>query len=324
MRNAGDLKPKALVSVIVPCFNAETYISDALRSAYCQEGVNLEVIVVDDGSTDRSAEIVEQEFSSARLVRIVNSGPSRARNIGTGLSSGEYIQYLDADDLLAPGKLKSQVEMLYASGADVAYGDWQKLVRGANDDYVHGEICTRKISNPEVELLTGDSWNMIASYLFRRAICERVGGWNEGLPIIQDVRFTLDCALLGARFVYCAGIMAYYRLDLSESVSRRDPIAFVRDCLRNAKEVQEWWESHGGINEGRSKALVSAYSYVARASFEKDSLTFEAAYDALEGLEPGYVPKHPRHLRAASKILGYRNAEMAAAWYRKARRLVGY
>lgn len=305
-----------LTSVIIPCFNAGPWIRQTLQSVITQGLDDMETIVIDDGSTDESANIIEKEFPFVHLIRTKNQGASKTRNLGTEVSKGGFIQYLDADDLLLPGKLKLQLEMLENSGADVAYGDWQKLVRGPDGKYVLAEEVRRKIQSPEIDLFT-DFWCPPAVYLFRRSIVEKVGGWKESLPIIQDARFSLDCALRGGKFVYCEGIMAYYRVHFSTSVSRKDPIGFIRDCLRNAIEIEEWWQGHGGINEERKKALLKVYGYIAKASFKKDRQTFEVAYRALNSLSPGYIPAGSRVLRLLSQLLGYRRAESIAFWYRR-------
>jgi len=213
------------------------------------------------------------------------------------------------------------LEALEKTGADVAYGDWQKLVKTLEGKYVKQDEVKRKLQNPEIGLFT-DFWCPPAAYLFRRSIVERVGGWNESLPIIQDARFALDCAFHGGRFAYCEGIMAYYRVHSAQSVSMRDPIGFTRDCLRNAIEIEMWWQEHGGIDEERRQALLKVYGYVAKASFVKDRLTFEGAYQALERLSPGYIPEGPKYLRLASQLLGYRRAEILALWYRRIKSLV--
>lgn len=309
------------VSVIIPCFNAERWIRETLQSVIGQGLNDIEIIVVDDGSTDSSARIVEDGFPSARLVKTGNQGASKARNIGTDSSSGEFIQYLDADDLLAPDKLKLQLGALKTSGADIAYGDWQKLVETGDGKFIKDGIVSRRIEDPEIELFTTDKWCPMAAYLFRRSIVGKAGGWNERLPVIQDVRFQIDCALSGARFVYCPGIMGYFRVQHKDSLSTRDPISFARDCLLNTNEVEEWWIEHGGIDAKRKAALIRAYEHVARSSFEKDAPTFNSAHNALRRLQPGYTPESSRRLWLASRLLGYRNAEKAALLYRNAKKL---
>jgi len=166
------------VSIIVPCFNARDWIVDTLTSVFDQGLEDLEIIVVGDGSDDGSADLVAREFPCVRLVRSDHAGASEARNLGTRLSSGDFIQYLDADDLLAPGKLERQVRALIENGADVAYGDWSELPTG--------RVVSRRIEgDPEIALFT-DFWCPPAAYLFRRDIVERVGGWRRDLPVIQD------------------------------------------------------------------------------------------------------------------------------------------
>jgi glycosyltransferase involved in cell wall biosynthesis len=309
------------VSVIIPCFNAEAYICETLASVVAQEREDLEIVVVDDGSTDQTAPIVEREFPSVRLIRSDNSGASAARNLGTSLARGAFLQYLDADDLLAAGKIERQLRTLADSGAHVAYGDWRRLVTGPGGGYIEGEVISRTLANTEIDLFT-DFWCPPAAYLFRRSIVDRTGGWNLGLPIIQDARFALDCALHGGTFVRCEGLMAYYRVHRSGSVSTRDPAGFARDCLHNAADVERWWELHGGISHERRRALVSVYGYVARASFERDRPTFDAAFSRLHRLAPGYVPSGPAHLRLASRAVGYRRAEQLALWYRRLKHAV--
>jgi glycosyltransferase involved in cell wall biosynthesis len=307
------------VSVIVPCFNAVAWIRDTLQSVVNQACENIEILAIDDGSTDSTGEVITREFPYVKLKSIANQGASRARNVGTAMASGQFIQYLDADDILAPGKLQTQLDALAATGADVAYGDWQKLESRGPGFEATEVISRRMIRHPELELF-GHFWCPPAAYLFRRSIVAAVGGWNERLPVIQDARFALDCALYGARFEYCAGVMAQYRLHTSGSLSRRSAIAFNRDIYRNAEEVELWWRDHGGISHERREALVDSLSYVARASYESDPSMFDAALADLERLSPGYMPEKPFHLRLVSKVLGYRHAERAATLYRRAKR----
>jgi glycosyltransferase involved in cell wall biosynthesis len=309
-----------LVSVVIPAFNARPWIGECLESVARQEPGELEAIVVDDGSTDGTTAVVEREFPMARIVRTEHAGASRARNVGTRLARGRFIQYVDADDALAPGKLGVQVKALVDSGADVAYGDWQPLLPESSGPGRYGAAVRRRLDVPEIDLFT-DFWAPPAAYLFRRSIVERVGGWDEGLPVIQDARFVLDCALRGGTFAYCPGVMAFYRVHPSGSLSRRDPVAFVRDLLRNAEQVEAWWRANGGLGQGRKEALLKVYARVSRASFEDDAGTFGAACRALERLQPGYVPPrpYPRRLRIAARILGYSRAELVAFWYRRAR-----
>lgn len=308
------------VSVIIPCFNAESWIRETLESVFQQKSQDLETIVVDDGSTDSSARLVEEEFPSVRLMRIGNGGPSRARNTGTKIASGEFIQYLDSDDLLAPDKIRVQLEALDASGADVAYGDWRDLIQQNEGVFCPGTVFQNRIEGEPEAVLLWPFWAPIMTYLFRRSFIEKVRGWNESMWIVEDVRFLLDCAMQGASFIYCPKLMGCYRRTSASLSNLRMP-QFAKRCLRNANHMQKQWLSHGGITEERKRALLGAYQQVARSSYRKDGATFELAYRALEGLCPGFVPKFPPHLRAVSRWIGYRNAEEAAYHYRRVKRI---
>lgn len=304
------------VSIVIPCFNAERWITETIESALSQELPDVEIVVIDDGSTDGSVDLIKRISPAINLICTENQGPSRARNLGTSVCNGELIQYLDADDILAPGKIKAQLRALAASNADVAYGDWQRLVPSAGGGYSPGEIVSRRLDDPEIDLFT-DFWCPPAAYLFTRTIVEKTGGWSESLPIIQDARFALDCALHGGGFVYCPGVMASYRMHGSGSVSTGDLVAFGRDVLSNAKEVEGWWSENGGIDQRRKAALLRVYAHVARGSYESDRETFWDAYSRLERISPGYVPEGPAKIALASRLVGYPRAEGMALVYRK-------
>jgi glycosyltransferase involved in cell wall biosynthesis len=117
---------RAKISVVIPCFNAEQYITAAVRSVLAQDWPNLEIVVVDDGSSDRSAELVRDTFPVVTLLRQANQGVAAARNNGITRAQGDWIAFLDADDIWLPGKLHAQWEMLSATpSARMSYTAWQ-------------------------------------------------------------------------------------------------------------------------------------------------------------------------------------------------------
>lgn len=116
-----------MVSIIIPVYNGENFIRDSIESLLNQTYKNIEIIVVDDGSTDKTAEIVKT-FEVVRYIYQVNKGPSASRNLGMSLAKGKYIAFLDADDLYEPEKLQKQVEILEKNdNVDIIYTD-MKLV----------------------------------------------------------------------------------------------------------------------------------------------------------------------------------------------------
>ena len=133
------------LSVVVPCFNAAAYLDAALRSVALQAVPDVEVIVIDDGSTDGSAEIARRHSPSVRLVQQENQGISASRNRGIELSRGEIVGFLDADDLLPPESLRSRFDVLASfPEADGATG----LVR----QFISPELNPKERAGLEVSL----------------------------------------------------------------------------------------------------------------------------------------------------------------------------
>jgi glycosyltransferase involved in cell wall biosynthesis len=170
--------PAPLVSIIVPAFNAERFIVRAIRSALGQAYPDLEIIVVDDGSTDGTAEIV-RSFSDPRirLVPQANRGQAAARNHGIRLSAGKYVTFLDADDAYLPEKVRRQVAFLEAnpgyqgSFCDAAhfYSRDPETLLGRKPGHGSGDLFTdllhASVINPNTLMLAGDL--VRNGYLFR-------------------------------------------------------------------------------------------------------------------------------------------------------------
>lgn len=113
------------VSVVIPCYNAERYIAATIESVLAQLPGEVEIIVVDDGSSDSSVELVRAAFPAVRLVEQANQGVAAARNRGIGLASGEWIAFVDADDIWLPGKLATQLARMAAvPGCRMSYTAW--------------------------------------------------------------------------------------------------------------------------------------------------------------------------------------------------------
>lgn len=316
------MPPLPLVSVVIPCYNARAWVAGAVRSVLQECASPVEVLVIDDGSTDGSGALVAAEFPAVRLVTTPNRGVSHTRNLGIELARGDLFVFLDADDLLPPGRLDRHARLLEETGADVAYGNWQRLRPGPEGQFRAAERVERCLgAEPALELFT-TFWCPTGAYTFRRAVVERIGGFSPRLPVIQDARFALDCALRGARFAHDAEIACLYRTHDAGSVSTRSAAAFLRDCLTSAVEVRRWWESEGGLTAAQRAALVSVLDYVARTSCGLDLECFAAACEQFEQVRAGGRVPGRAATRWLTKLLGYRRAHRVAAPLRRFRRLV--
>lgn len=302
-------------SVIIPAYNSENTIEKTLQSVLEQDYANIEIIVVNDGSTDNT-EAVVKKYDQVKYFHQKNAGVSFARNLGLEKSSGFYIQYLDADDLLAPNKIKVQVEAIEREMADVAYGDWTKFT-GDNNDYKELEFVKRAmIKRPEIELFT-NFWVPLAGLLYTRNIVDKIGKWNTALPIIQDARYALDAAIQGAKFVYTEGNMAYYRVHTAGSLSTKSKISFMSDCLLNAIQIDAIWRKEYIHDKEKKEAIIDSLRFCVNEFSGLDKLKHQQAIDLILDIEPHYIPKGSKMLTVLSKILGYRNAERIAYYKRK-------
>jgi glycosyltransferase involved in cell wall biosynthesis len=213
---------KPLVSILITAYNAENTIADTLESAVAQTWPRKEIIVVDDGSTDRTAEVVRR-FKDVELVSTENHGLSGAQNNAFPLSQGDYIQYLDADDLLVPDKIERQLAALreFDSKGVLLSSPWAPFYyRIRHARFVRNSLCQ---DLPPVEwLLRKMEQNLHmqnATWLVSRELAEAAGPWDTRLHFDQDGEYFCRVLLAseGTRFVPGTGI--YYRASGVNTVS---------------------------------------------------------------------------------------------------------
>lgn len=301
------------VSVIVPCRNGGPWLTETLESVRPQltPGID-ELIVVDDGSEDDSADIAAA--FGAHVHRGPARGVSEARTLGASVARGRYFLYLDADDVLEPGTIEARIRRIEETDADVVLTAWRSWVPAADGSWEFGPVRQDALGpRPELDILRG-AWWPPGAVLYRRTAVERIGPWRVDLPVIQDARYLLDAALCGCRFVQLAEPGLRYRVR-PDSLSRRDPAAFLRDCYRNAADVHDQWLRDGAIDDERREALLNVIGNTARGLYVIDQALFEEAYGRLRSLDPHYRPARPAALRMLSGLVGYRRAEwMALRW----------
>jgi len=194
MSNLFAKKEAPLVSVIIPAYNAETFIERTLNSVLTQTYTNIEVLVVDDGSQDRTGQILESIADNDRRVRLFtqkNAGVAAARNLAIEQSTGDYIAPIDADDIWYPQKLQKQVQCMLSKGPAVGlvYA-WQ--VRIDEDDRILGPVDIQSyedFSSAEGNVLPALVYcNFLGSAstpLIRRSCLQQVGGYNTLLKSLD-------------------------------------------------------------------------------------------------------------------------------------------
>lgn len=309
-----------MISVVIPCYNARKWIAETLRSALQPSQVPIEVIVVDDGSTDGSAELVVREFPQVRVERQANGGASAARNRGIEIAKGDAFVFLDSDDLLAPGKYDRHWNLMRQTGADVVYSAWQKLQADADGSFFRGEVIDRRLGNdPELEFATG-FWCTTGAYLYGRNIVERVRGFDPRYPVIQDAKFAADCALMRGTFVYDPQVSAYYRVHSTGSLSSTSRSKMLKDCARHMVESLGHWKSQGTLTPAREMQVASGFdAIVATAAMEAVELFPELVGHFHEMNRGGIPPAYGLFKELLVRLLGYKRFHQWCAMARRVR-----
>lgn len=196
---------KGLVSTIIPVHNRSTMVIRAVESVLAQSYRPIEILVVDDGSTDNTPDVLshlENAHSEVRVLRQANAGPGVAREHGRRYISGEFVQYLDSDDELLPDKFTDQVAALVSMPeAGVAYGKTAQL----NSDDIKGELQPMRLTGEKVDSMfpafLRSRWWQTSTPLYRRQVVEEAGPW---LPLINEEDWEYDCrvASLGTKLAY--------------------------------------------------------------------------------------------------------------------------
>jgi glycosyltransferase involved in cell wall biosynthesis len=182
-------KNGATVSVIIPNFNRMDLIGETLSSILNQTRPPDEIIVVDDGSTDRSVDVIKQFEPHVTVLLQENAGPAAARNRGFAASQGQFIQFFDSDDLCMPNKIEVQLAALLDTDADVAYSPWlQAELRDGLALYREAALQQSALpSNRPPEYFFVRSWvTTFQPCLFRREILQKAGPFSEELKPSED------------------------------------------------------------------------------------------------------------------------------------------
>jgi glycosyltransferase involved in cell wall biosynthesis len=256
-----------LVSVVVPCLNAGPMLRPAMLSVIEQSYPNIEIIFVDNNSTDGSLEVAEQlAQSQARpilVTRCAAQGANNARNWGFGLARGEFIQWMDADDRLDPDKIALQVAALERNSADdIAYGDWTANRIEPGKPRTQQRQDLQQVQDQVLRTLAG-IWYPPHLYLLRRRaaqLLQDVQGWWPARKVATDVEYSAIAALLGLRFRYVAGAHVHYNTwsasQISGATSYRDRVAGLEAIFRRLRQLAESGQAKVTLTR-RHKALLN-------------------------------------------------------------------
>jgi glycosyltransferase involved in cell wall biosynthesis len=255
-----------LVSILIPCFNAAPWLAVTLESARAQTHRAVEIIVIDDGSTDNSVAIASG-FSTdgVQVICQSNRGASAARNRGLQQARGDFIQFLDADDLLAPDKIERQLLALGSRTDLLAAGPWGRF-HGSPADAVFQPEENWRDSDP-VEWLTlnfaGRGMMQPGAWLTSRTLLDQAGPWDERLSLNDDGEYFCRVLLASHGIRFCPDARAYYRSNLPGSLSQRR----TESAWRSALLSQELCAQHLLAREDSARTRTACADLFQRLSF---------------------------------------------------------
>jgi glycosyltransferase involved in cell wall biosynthesis len=241
------------VSVIIPVYNGERFLAEAIESVRAQRYEPLEIIVVDDGSTDGTAEVVGRVREQVRFISQANRGPAAARNRGIEISSGDAIAFLDVDDLWAERTLRRHAGYLSANpSVDIVQGLIQQVRLDPSRENV-ADPTAPDCSEPYAFI-------SLASAMYRRSVFETVGLLNESLRHNEDTDWFIRAWEKNVSKVVLDHVALLYRKHEGNRDHRKDLVHF--GMLHVLKRHLDRWRVHGGLSQARLAELPQVCGYL--------------------------------------------------------------
>jgi glycosyltransferase involved in cell wall biosynthesis len=302
-----------LVTIGIPCYNAARWIAASVQSALGQTWPACEVIVVDDGSTDGTLDILQKFGSGIRLIKAPHGGANRARNLILEAATGEWLQYLDADDYLRDEKITRQfseapnptnIGLIYSP---ILIEPWEN---GHPLDLIQEPLDTN--ADIYTQLLR---WQLpqTSGALWRTSVLREIGGWDENPTQLCDEHDCYFRALKAERqFHFAPTANAVYRIwsEQTRSKSNQRPVIASRTALCEA--LRDWLRARGAWTPAHEAALGQSFLEMAR-KLATDDLDFAARYHAARKHDIRLAgPAAPQSYQIIYRALGFRAAELLA------------
>lgn len=310
------------VSIIIPTFNRERFLGAAIDSALAQ-GDGVEVIVVDDGSTDGSAALLSSYGERIRVLRQANQGPSAARNLGAAQACGDYLFFLDSDDLIEPGAVRALLAEARAVGSHrVPFGRAITIDEAGlpTDGVTYGFPHLP----PGHELSLADLLSGIMPLwlpLLRRASYIEAGSLNPDLRLGEDQELAIRLHQSGLRFI-ATGIQAIrLRVHGDPRLSGAGNHAFAEGLVRLWRRIVSLVADTPDFDEESKRSLARVIWVAGRdAARAKSRVPAEVLFALAIDLDPQVKRIGPRPLRLASRVVGPYRAERVANFAKAALR----
>jgi glycosyltransferase involved in cell wall biosynthesis len=280
------------ISVIIPNYNREMLIGETLKNLLNQTLPPYEIIVVDDGSTDRSVDIIQEFGDKVTLIKQTNQGPGAARNAGLKVASGEFIQLFDSDDLCSLNKLELQAQSLTDNNADIVYSPWAPLelengVAKLIDQVVQQGAAAVSHEHWKAYLR---GWAIVfQACMFRHSFIKSVGNYRTDLMPSEDSEFLFRMLLSNPVVAFEPGAMVLYRThDLGQiTTSGTSVLHRVRDWSKCIASIDGMIENNDKKIDSLTRLLWDCTRWKSASDCRKNSIELTAGHKIrFEGIYP--------------------------------------
>ena len=315
-----------LVSILIPIYNAEKWLRKTICCAVEQTWSNKEVIIVDDGSTDGSLAIARQfERSDVKVISQENQGACVARNRGLAEAQGDFVQFLDSDDLMNRNKIELQVKRLRAeTPGTLASGKWERFY-DSSGSFANSEV-TFNTKSYYRDYEYGLEWALVAAsrkgmfpphaWLVPRSVTEKIGSWDESLLINQDGEYFNRAVLASSGVAFCEGAKVYYRSGMKDSISQRKDPAALRSKYQSIRQIADQILEEENSPRTR-EACAIAFQAFAYGAYPDVPRYVEQAIRKAEkpSGSQDYRPGGSDLYQRLHDLLGWRAAKLLRRWY---------
>lgn len=262
------------VSVIIPTYNSSSTLRRAVESALRQTPAPYELIIVDNASTDDTAQLIEtlkQEFPIIQSIYEPRKGGNIARNTGMSLATGEWIQFLDADDELLPGKFQDQlIDQSEARSADLIYSDTEiQAPHPSGTGYI--KVADLTYASDTLEGLADLKTGRTSVNLWRKSTVEAVGGWDEDRSSFQEYHLMLKMYCHGAKFQYVPGLKAI-------SYREGETVSFTTDFHKAVRILRNQMDYFNLLSQYLQSKSVASADITTKINYNKAKLFYDFAF----------------------------------------------
>ena len=303
------------VSVVIPCYNVASFVENAVASALAQTLPPVEVICVDDGSTDETLDVLrELEHDHAGMVSVIaqaNAGACSARNAGLAAATGEWVEFLDADDRLHPTKIEHQLAVALEGTCDLVCGGYER-VNGSTS-----RVMLPEASDDDWENLVMGRCGITSANLWRREAVLAVGGWEDGRKGSQEYELMFRLLRSDATVCYSEAVLTTL-LTRPGSISndfdlpaRQRHLDLRRDIIQHLKREN--------ADVAHKKAMLENVFYMIRKVSYMDAGYAVEMHKTIFDFKftPEVNSFNTRPYVLAYRLFGYETTERLRRWTRK-------